>query len=174
MVFVLSVLLLGSMLFLLTRPPEFSGDYRMVIERLKPVFAWIWLLSAQAAFFIMVWFCAYFIVNQKKSIQATRKELLPVFGLFIIAVIIKWLFVSSAAYGPGVGDEMKYYDMADSLSHGFFSIAQTHVAPSLYPFTILPALSFSEYTFLLIKLINAIVSTRDCFPHLFYKPQFSG
>ena len=59
---------------------------------------------------------------------------------------------------------MKYFDMAESLNRGFFSIAQTHVAPPLYSFTILPALVFAEYTFDLIKIINVIVSSAIIFP----------
>ena len=162
--FLVSLLLALSMGYLLTRPPEFGGDYRLVIERLEPFFAWLLFLSAQAGCFLLVWFCDYFIVNKERSIVDTKRELLPVFAIFFISIITKWLFVSSAAYGPGVGDEMKYYDMADSLNRGFFSIAQTHVAPPLYPLTFLPALVFGKYTFDLIKLINMIVSSAIVFP----------
>lgn len=167
LVFVVNVLLIISMFYLLTRPPSFGGDYRLVIYRLEPVFAWVILICTQAVFFTGIWFCAFFIVNRKKSIPETKKELLPVFIVFFIVLILKWVFVSSASYGPGVGDEMKYFDMAESLNRGFFSIAQTHVAPPLYSLTILPALVFAEYTFDLIKIINVIVSSVIIFPIYF-------
>ena len=165
--FSLSVLLIIGMIFLLTRPPEFGGDLRMVIKRLEPVFAWVMLLSTQFAFFTVIWFCAYFIVNGEKSIVETRKELLQLSVVFFAVLIIKWFVVSSASYGPGVGDEMVYYDIADSMNRGFYSIAQSYRYPPLYPFTFLPALVFSEYTFALFKIINTVVSTMIVFPIYF-------
>ena len=155
-----------TMFLALTRQPSFWRDYRLIAENLKPIFVWILVLAFQAAFFSLVWFCLYFVINKgKSSVEANKKELLPVFLIFFAALIAKWFIVSNAAYGPtGTGDEMTYYDMADSMQRGFFSITQTHHYPPLYPTLLMPALMFGQYTYALIKLVNALLSTSIIFP----------
>ncbi|MDK2982131.1 MAG: hypothetical protein PWQ55_2478 [Chloroflexota bacterium] len=167
-----SILLIVCMLFLIVQPSTFGGNYKQIITHLEPIFAWLLLLSEQTAAFILIWFCGYFVMNKSTSITDTKKELSVLFSIFFIALIAKWLFVSTDAFGPGVGDEMKYFDMADSLRRGFFSIAQTHVAPPLYPIAFIPALAFGKYTFEIIKLVNAIISTSIIFPIYFISRTF--
>ncbi|MDK2982134.1 MAG: hypothetical protein PWQ55_2481 [Chloroflexota bacterium] len=160
-------LLLSLVIFyFLTRKPSFWGHYKLISDNMRPVLCWILGLSLQTAIFMFIWFCTYFINNrEQESIKNTKQELLPIFILYLLALIIKWFIVSSASYGPtGIGDEMTYYDMADSLQRGFFSIKQTYHYPPLYPLILMPALSFGQYTFTIIKLINAIISTSIIFP----------
>ncbi len=164
-----SALLIGFMFFLLTRPPSFGGDLRLVIRQSEPLFSWLLFLAAQTCLFVALWVSAHFVINKGvKSITETKKELLPVLGLFILALLAKWFIVSAASFAPtGTGDEMTYYDMVDSLNRGFFSIAQTYHYPPLYPLALVPALAFGRYTFLVIKLINAVVTTGILFPTYF-------
>ncbi len=167
--FCANVPIIGLMYFLLTRPPSFGGDLKMVFQQMEPIFVWVLLLCAQACFFLAVWACAYFInINkEEKSIEATKKELLPLFGIFFAALLLKWLIVSASIYGPGVGDEMVYYDIAESFHRGFFSFAQSHRYPPIYPLILMPALIFGRHTYTLIKLINAVLSTSIVFPVYF-------
>jgi hypothetical protein len=169
MLFSGSTLLMGLMFFLLTRPPSFGGDLRLVIRQSEPLFSWLLFLAAQTCLFVALWVSAHFIINKgAKSIAETKKELLPVLGLFILALLAKWFIVSAASFAPtGTGDEMTYYDMVDSLNRGFFSIAQTYHYPPLYPLALVPALAFGRYTFLVIKLINAVITTGILFPTYF-------
>ena len=160
--------IIGLMYFLLTRPPSFGGDFKMVFQQMEPIFVWVLLLCAQACFFLAIWVCAYFIINkEEKSIEAIKKELLPVFGIFFAALLLKWLIVSASIYGPGVGDEMVYYDIAESFHRGFFSFAQSHRYPPIYPLILMPALIFGRHAYTLIKLINAVLSTSIVFPAYF-------
>jgi hypothetical protein len=166
--FCANIPVIGLMYFLLTRPPSFGGDWKLVFQQMEPIFVWVLLLSAQACFFIAVWVCAYFIIyKEEKSIEATKKELLPVFGIFFAALLLKWLIVSASIYGPGVGDEMVYYDIAESMNRGFFSFAQSHRYPPIYPLILMPALIFGQHAYTLIKLINAVLSTSIVFPVYF-------
>ena len=166
--FCVNVAVIGLMYFLLTRPPSFGGDWKLVFQQMEPIFVWVLLLSAQACFFIAVWVCAYFIINkEEKSIEATKKELLPLFGIFFAALLLKWLIVSASIYGPGVGDEMVYYDIAESFHRGFFSFAQSHRYPPIYPLILMPALIFGLHAYTLIKLINIVLSTSIVFPAYF-------
>ena len=169
MLFSVSAMLMGSMFYLLTRSPYFGGDFKMIIHQSEPLFAWLLLIAAQTCFFIALWVSIYFILNKgEKSVSETKKELLYVICLFIVALVVKWFIVSAASFGPtGTGDEMTYYDMTDSLKRGFFSISQTYHYPPLYPLILVPALVFKQYTFTGIKLINAVVTTSILFPTYF-------
>lgn len=170
--FLFGLLLIILMCYLITRPPEFGGDYKLVINRLEPIFAWLFFLSVQVCCFILIWVCAYFVINKEKSVAETKRELLPITAIFFISLVTKWIFVSSVAYGPGVGDEMTYYDMADSMQRGFFSINQTHHYPPLYSILFMPVLVFREYTFTLIKIVNAVFSSSIVFPIYFLSRSF--
>lgn len=163
---IISIVISLSAAFILTRSHHFGGDWKNVIKQLEPVLACMIIFSNQTLFFIFLWFSAYFIVHkEKESIESVKKELFPVFVIFIIIAIFKWLTVSSSSFGPtGRGDEMTYYDMVDSLNRGFFSVDQTHHYPPLYPLVLLPALSFGKHIFTIIKLINVIVTTGIIFP----------
>ncbi len=88
-------------------------------------------------------------------------------------MVLKLIFVSRTSYGPlGRGDEMTYFDMADSFYRGFFSVAQSHHYPPLYPLSIMPALVFKSWTFDGIKLLNALYSSSIIFPVYFIARRF--
>lgn len=161
-----SIGLTGLMLFVLTRPLNAYGDFKLIYQQLEPLIVWVIVLSAQTSFFILVWYSAYFVVGgEKRSIQETKRELLPVFILFFAMVLIKMIFVTPTAYGPtGRGDEMTYFDMADSFYRGFFSVEQTHHYPPLYPLLFTPTLVFKGWAYAGIKLLNVIFSSSIVFP----------
>ena len=163
---IIALLISALSAYILTRNQHFGGDLRQVIQQLKPVFAWALALSSQALFFILLWFSTFFVLHkEKKTIYEVKHELLPVFAIFILAAVVKWLTVTAGAFGPtGRGDEMTYYDMIDSFHRGFFSVSQTHHYPPLYALTLLPALTFGQYTYAIIKFINVLVSTSIVFP----------
>jgi hypothetical protein len=165
-VFYGSLVFAGLMVFSLTRQLNAYGDFKLIYQRLEPVIVWAALLFFQTAMFTLIWYSAYF-VNTKEgtSINQVKQELAPVFGIFFVIVLFKLLLVTSAAYGPtGRGDEMTYFDMADSFYRGFFSVAQTHHYPPLYPLALVPALVFRGWAFAGIKLINVLLSTSIVFP----------
>lgn len=172
--FLLSLAVLGAALFFLTRELNSFGDFKQVYERLEPVLVWLVVLAAQSAFLTAVWYFAYFIPADKdRDIQTAQKELLPLLGLYLGFVVLKLIFVSRTSYGPlGRGDEMTYFDMADSFYRGFFSVAQSHHYPPLYPLSIMPALVFKSWTFDGIKLLNALYSSSIIFPVYFIARRF--
>lgn len=168
------VLITAFVMFLLTRQLNAFGDFKLVYQRLEAVLVWIMVLCVQTAFFIAVWYSTFFIRRDEQAdYNAQMKELLPIFGLFTLFVVIKLMFVTSTSYGPlGRGDEMTYFDMSDSLYRGFFSVAQSHHYPPLYPLAIVPTLVFKGWTFEGIKLLNAILSSSIVFPVYFVSRNF--
>jgi len=164
--FSLSVLLTIVMLFSLTRQFNSYGDFKLIYQRLEPVIVWIVVISVQTAFFALLWYSAKFTDKRgQENSTEVKKELLPLFGIFFAFVMIKFIFVTAPAYGPtGTGDEMTYFDMADSFYRGFFSIAQTHHYPPLYPLMLAPTLVFRSWAFSGIKILNVILSTSIVFP----------
>jgi hypothetical protein len=172
--FVISLSAIGLALFFLTRQLNSFGGFKQIYQRFEPALVWLAVLSAQTAFLTAVWYCAHFIpVDNKRITRTTQKELLPLMGLYLGFVILKLIFVTRTSYGPvGRGDEMTYFDMADSFYRGFFSIAQSHHYPPLYPLSILVALVFKNWTFDGIKLLNAIYSSSIIFPVYFIARRF--
>lgn len=162
----ISIIISALITFILTRSHHFGGEWKTIIKQLEPVLASLLIFSNQTLFFVLLWFSAYFIIHkEKQSTFTVKKELIPVFIIFIVTAVAKWFIVSSSAFGPtGRGDEMTYYDMVDSLNRGFFSVDQTHHYPPLYPLLILPSLSFGQYTYAVIKLTNLMVTTSMIFP----------
>ena len=166
MLLALSVLIAGAMFFALTRQLNAYGEFKLIYQRLEPVIVWAAVISIQTAFFVLFWYSANFTEKRdKESSIEVKRDLLPVYGIFFAFTIIKLLFVTATAYGPtGRGDEMTYFDMADSFYRGFFSITQTHHYPPLYPLMLTPALVFRSWAFNGIKIINVILSTSIVFP----------
>ena len=164
--FILSVSVLGLALFLLTRQLNSFGEFKQVYARFEPALVWLFALGVQAAFLTAIWYFAYFITGDGEgNIKATEKELLPLIALYLAFVIFKLIFITRSSYGPVArGDEMTYYDMADSLYRGFFSIAQTSHYPPFYPLSLVPAMFFKIWTFDGIKLLNVIYSSSILFP----------
>jgi len=169
LVFLGGLVLAGFGLFLLTRQINAFGNFKQVYQRLEPVLVWLIVVGAQTTGFCAVWYSARFVRgNGDQTDEDLQKDLLPLFGLFVIFIAIKIIFVSSTSYGPlGRGDEMTYYDMADSFYRGFFSPKDTHHYPPLYPLTLVVALVFKAWTFEGIKLLNVILSSSLVFPVYF-------
>jgi hypothetical protein len=172
--FIISLMVLGLSLFLLTRQLNFFGDFKQIYERFEPALVWLSALGTQAAFLIAVWYFAYFVTGKGEGDRkTTEKELLPLIGLYVVFVIFKLVFITRTSYGPVArGDEMTYYDMADALYRGYFSIAQTSHYPPLYPLSFVVAMVFKIWTFDGIKLLNAIYSSSIVFPVYFISRRF--
>ncbi len=172
--FGISLAVVGSVLFLLSRQLNMFGDFKQVYQRFEPALVWLAVLAAQAAFLTAIWYFAFFITGKKEqNIKTAQKELLPLMGLYLGFVVLKLAFVSRTSYGPiGRGDEMTYFDMAESLYRGFFSVAQSHHYPPLYPLSIMITLVFKGWTFDGIKLLNALFSSSVLFPVYFIARQF--
>lgn len=168
-VFLASIALVAGMLFLLTRQINSFGDYKLIYQRFEPVLVWLAVIGAQTAFGMLVWYCAHYIKNDHQAdFSENRTELLPLFGVYALFVLVKLALVTSTAYGPlGRGDEMTYFDMAESFYRGFFSVAQSHHYPPLYPLSLVPALVFKGYSFEGIKLLNVLYSSSIVFPIYF-------
>ena len=172
--FAAGIILAAAMLFLLTRQTNQFGDYKLIYQRFEPVIVWLAILGAQSAFFAALVYCACFVkTDHQPDFSKNMAELPALFGLYVVFVLVKLLFVTSTAYGPlGRGDEMTYFDMADSLYRGFFSVASSHHYPPLYPLSFVPALVFKGYTFAGIKLLNVLYSSSIIFPVYFLTRKF--
>jgi hypothetical protein len=173
-VFLAGIALLAAMLFLLTRQMNQFGDFKLIYQRFEPVFVWVAVMGAQSALFAALWYCARHIKNyQAPDTSRHRSELPILLGFYLAFVVVKLLVVTSTSYGPlGRGDEMTYFDMADSFYRGFFSVAQSHHYPPLYPLSLVPALVFKGYAFEGIKLLNVLYSSSIIFPVYFIARQF--
>lgn len=172
--FVISFVIVGVVLFILSRQLNSFGEFKQIYQRFEPALVWLAVLAAQAAFLTAVWYFAHFITgNREQDTNTTEKELLPLMGLYLVFVVLKLIFVSRTSYGPlGRGDEMTYFDMAESFYRGFFSVSQSHHYPPLYPLSIMPALVFKGWAFDGIKLLNALYSSSIVFPVYFIARQF--
>jgi len=161
-------------LFLLTRQVNFYRDFKLMYVRLEPVIAWIFALGIESAFLAAVWYCAFFLpAKRQPDFAQTRSEISALFGIYAAFVLLKILLVTSTSYGPlGRGDEMTYFDMAESFYRGFFSIAQTHHYPPLYPLALVPALVLRGTAFDGFKLLNVLYSSSLIFPVYFLARQF--
>ena len=172
--FALSLAVIGLVLFSLSRQLNSFGDFKQIYQRLEPALVWLAILAAQVAFLTAVWYFAYFIPGDKeRNTKATEKELLPLMGLYLGFIILKLVFISRTSYGPtGRGDEMTYFDMAESFYRGFFSVAQSHHYPPLYSLSIMVTMVFKSWTFDGIKLLNALYSSSIIFPVYFITRRF--
>ena len=172
--FVLSLAIIGSVLFILSRQLNSFGDFKQVYQRFEPALVWVAVLAAQSAFLTAVWYFGYFFPEDKdRDAKSVQKELLPLMGLYLGFVVLKLIFVSRTSYGPtGRGDEMTYFDMAESFYRGFFSVSQSHHYPPLYPLSIMVAMVFKSWIFDGIKLLNALFSSSILFPVYFIARRF--
>ena len=174
LIFLTGLFLTVAMYFLLTRQTNWFGDLKLVYERLEPMIVWLALLGIQSAFLAAVWYCAHFMRQGDQSeVSQDLAELPALFGIYLVFIIVKLVLVTSTSFGPlGRGDEMTYFDMAESFYRGFFSVAQSHHYPPLYPLSIMPALVFRESIFEGIKFINVVLSSSIIFPAYFIARQF--
>jgi hypothetical protein len=176
LVFLLSLALIALIyLPLMTQKWKF-GNFELIYVRLEPVLVWMAVICAQTAFFSALAYCAKFIdYSRSPEAQLRVSELPALFGVFAAFIALKLLLVTASSYGPlGSGDEMTYFDMADSFHRGFFSIAQSHHYPPLYPLYFMPALVFGSYAFSGIKLLNVLASSSVIFPVYFIARHFMG
>ncbi len=173
-VFLLSLVLVVLVYFPLTTQKWKFGNFELIYERLEPVLVWVAVIGAQTAFFAALAYCAKFIDYSRSPKPEFRvSELRLVFLIYVAFSIVKLLLVTGSSYGPlGSGDEMTYFDMADSFHRGFFSIAQSHHYPPLYPLYFMPSLAFGTYTFAGIKLLNVLASSSVIFPVYFIARHF--
>jgi len=174
--FVVSVVMIGISLFLLTLNREVYGSYRELVRQFEPVLVWSVVMGAQTAFFIAIWYCVYFIGKRNAgSIQDAQKELLPLLGLFAGFVLLKMIFVTATAYGPtAASDEMTYFSMAETYHLGIFSPREYnhYQYPPLYPLSIVIPFVFRGWTYEGIKLLNNLFSSSIIFPVYFISRQF--
>ena len=172
--FIASLILASLIMFLITREINLYGKNKLVYQRLEPILAWGILLAVQTALFTATWYCMNFIENGGSGDnEDSKREFGLIFALFVVFALVKYVFISSTAYGPtGRGDEMTYFDMAESFYRGFFSIEQTHHYPPLYPLSLVPALVFKGSAYTGIKIINALLSSSIVFPIYLVLRQF--
>jgi hypothetical protein len=174
--FGISILIICFALIMLTIQRETFGHLKQLILNLEPVLAWLVVFGAQTAFFIAIWYCAYFIgIENKRDIRNSQKELLPLLGLFALFIIIKLAFVTATSFGPTAGgDEMTYFRMADSFYSGTFSPSEANYYqyPPLYPLSLVAAFVFRGWAFEGIKLLNIFFSTSILFPIYFIARRF--
>jgi len=165
---VISAALAGISLFLLTWNREILGNYKEIIRQFEPVLVWLVVLGVQTAFFIGIWYSIHFVNNNHpESNQDSRKELIPIFGLFAGLVLIKAVFVTARSFGPtGIGDEMTYYTMTETLYKGIFSPRDYnhYQYPPLYPLALVITQVFKGWSFEGIKLLNNIFTSSITFP----------
>lgn len=169
-----SIFVIALMMFLLTRHINVYGDLKLVYQQLEPVLVWITVISVQTGFYTAVWYSLFFVnKGNPKDLVESQKEIGCLFGIFFVFTALKLIFITSASYGPtGRGDEMTYFDMAESLYKGFFSIKQTHHYPPLYPLSLVITMVFKGWTFEGIKFINALLSSSIVFPIYLFSRQF--
>jgi len=174
LIFLAGLLLTVLMYFLLTRQAGYWGDYKLIYERFEPVIVWLAGIGIQSAFLAAVWYCAHFTrAETEAQVAIDLDELLPLFGIYAAFILVKLLLVTSTSYGPlGRGDEMTYFDMAESFYRGFFSVEQSHHYPPLYPLALMPALVFKGYAFEGFKFLNVVFSSSIIFPAYFIARQF--
>jgi len=174
--FIASLVFSWLVVYLLTREINLYGKYQLIYQRLEPMLVWSFALLVQTALFTAIWYCLNFIGNGKElERKNAKREFGLIFALFVAFSVVKYVFISSTAYGPtGRGDEMTYFDMAESFYRGFFSIEQTHHYPPLYPLSLVPALVFKGSAYTGIKIINAVLSSSIVFPIYLTLRQFLG
>ena len=169
-----SIFFISLMMFLLTRQVDAFRGLEMVYQRLEPVLVWITIVAVQTGFLVAVWYCLFFVNHDNhKDLMNSQKEIGIVFGVFLVFTTLELIFITSFSYGPIViGDEITYFDMAESLYKGSFSITQSHHYPPLYPLSIVVAMVFKEKTFEAIKLINVLLSSSIVFPIYLFTRHF--
>ena len=174
--FFASLVVVAAVYFLLTTEKAKFLNYQQIYARFEPILVWAAVIGVQTALFAALAYCARFIDYSRSPETELRVSELPaLFGVFAVFVAVKLLLVTATSYGPlGSGDEMTYFDMAESFHRGFFSIAQSHHYPPLYPLYFMPALVFGTYAFDGIKLLNVLASSSVIFPVYFIARHFMG
>lgn len=173
-IFTILILCISFLFWLLTRQKTFFGDFQMMFIRLEPFLVLLIVLFFQLAWIIGIRYCFLYIVgNRNQENFKIKKEVISLFIAFLFFIFIKQLIVTSTAYGPvDRGDEMTYFDMAESLYRGFFTSEQSNHYPPLYPLLLTLAFPFKGLAFEGIKIINNILSTSIIFPIYFITRQF--
>ncbi len=166
--FSISIFVAGFSLLLLTLNREFFGSYKELFRHFEPVLVWFVILGAQTAFFIGIWYSVHFVNNRNAgSIHDSQKELLPLLGIFTGLVLLKSVFVTARSYGPiGIGDEMTYYTMTETLYKGIFSPREYnhYQYPPLYPLALVITQVFKGWAYEGIKHLNNIFTSSIIFP----------
>ncbi len=123
--FLASLLVVAAVYFLLTTEKAKFLNYQQIYARFEPILVWAAVIGVQTALFAALAYCARFIDYSRSPETELRVSELPaLFGVFAVFVAVKLLLVTATSYGPlGSGDEMTYFDMAESFHRGFFSIA---------------------------------------------------
>jgi len=162
--------------FLLTREGGAYGDYQVIYSRLEPIIAWVYLLFLQTGLAALVWIFFHHANRAPGTdLKENEREILLVFVLFGLSILHKLLLVSPHFFGPTiVGDEIKYFDAAESLYRGFFFFAQSHHYPPLYPISFFFTMVFGDHIFEGIKLVNILLSASTVFPIYLLTRQFAG
>ncbi len=153
-------------LFLLCAEKEFTRDWQALYLNLKPMLAWGFLAALQVSFFSTAWFSHLYAGSREaKPGEKNSDELVIVFGIFVILVIVKILFVIQTAYGPVIqGDELRYFNMAKYLYQGEFYIENINHSPYFYSAMIAVSFLFGDMAYTAMKWLNILYSSSILFP----------
>ena len=89
------------------------------------------------------------------------------FLLYAAGVLFTCLVINPMAYGPShLGDELRYWNTALSLSNGTFKAVDYYRYPPVYPLSLLPAFLLSDpiKTYKIAKILNALYLTSAIIP----------
>lgn len=165
--------ILACLYTLLILPSEKFGDFRLLLVRLKPIISWLIILAGQSLFMFFYYWVSINIsgmTNGFRLIQETTTICQVFFGIVIMVSCI----TLPSTYGPSVGDELEYFNIAFYTYRGIIGeIPDPFHWPPLYPLALLPLMSFQEYSYTLILVLNVIFITSAVFPIYFIARQFT-
>lgn len=169
----LNTLLLAISLILLTQSAEKFGNLKNYFLQFQPVLSWIFLLSGQAIFFLVVRMSFFFNSLNKGHSSETRKEFRVVWIIFAASVIAKFALVTRTAYGLINWDEMEYFFSAYFLHQGNLYLYEDAIHyPPLYSALLIPSIPFGVHVYDLIKIMNVLLSSSIVFPIYLVARQF--
>ena len=164
-----SLLLSAAIFYLFIQPDVWFGGYLILFQRLSSILFWLLVLGLQSLFFALVWYGARFTEKSGQVREGiSSRELNLVVLIFLLAVLVKLIFVLPNCYGlyKDVG-ESKYFNMIYYLHEGIFLDSADDVTthyPFLYPLLLLFTYSVKNYTFLCILLANFVFASSIVFP----------
>ena len=164
--FSITILILITLYWLLTRQRSSFGDFMLVFQRLEPIVSWLIVFCLQNLFFLAFYYSSFYVRRRDPSNRSEfNRQFAQLFGVFLVVAVLKYIFTASSFFGPlDRGDEMTYYDMAESMYRGFFSIVDTHHYPPLYPLLLINTMIFKQWTFQGIQIMNVLLSTSLIWP----------
>jgi len=149
---------------LLTQNAESFSFLRNYYLQVQPIIAWFFVLSAQAAFVMLVLLAFFAVQGSPLDRSAIRRELLCITLLFAILSATK-LLLTNNAHGLVNWDDMEYFFSSWFMQQGnLFAYEDAMQIPPLYPALLTWSMPFNPYAFELIKLANILLSSSIVFP----------